>query len=52
VFVQQQVEKLAMTAIEFPADAKGREFQSRCCESENRGSPGGDSEGRRAIGFD
>ena len=38
VFVQQQVGKLAMTAIEYPAHAEGRKLQPRCRESEDRGS--------------
>ena len=38
VFVQQEVAKLAMTAIEYPADAEGRELQPRRREGEDRGS--------------
>lgn len=44
VCVQQRVEKLAMTAIEFPTMQKGAELQSRCREGENGGSPDGNGD--------
>ena len=44
VFVQQEVVKLAMTADRVPADAEGRELQSRCREGEDRGGPGGNGQ--------
>ena len=37
VFVQQQVEKLADDRDRIPADAEGRELQSRCREGKDRG---------------
>jgi len=40
VFVQQQVEKLVMTAVE-TRRCRRRELSSRCRESENRGGSGG-----------
>ena len=44
VFVQQQVEKLAMTAVEFPPMQTRRELQPRRREGEDRGRQSGDSE--------
>ena len=44
VFVQQQVEKLAMTAVEFPPMQKRRELQPRRREGEDRGRQSGDRE--------
>ena len=41
VFVQQQVEKLAMTAIEFPPMQKGASFNLDAVKAKNSGSPGG-----------
>ena len=38
VFVQQEVAKLAMTAIEYPPMQKGASFNLECRESEDRGS--------------
>ena len=56
VFVQQQVAKLAMTAIEFPPMQKGRELQPRCREGEDRGGPEGPAvggpDGQRPVNRD
>ena len=44
VFVQDQVAKLAHDGDRVPADAEGRELQSRRREGEDRGGAGGDGE--------
>ena len=44
VFIQQEVAKLAHDGDRVPADAEGRELQSRCREGENRGSQSGNGQ--------
>jgi hypothetical protein len=44
LFVHQEVEKLARTAVEFPPMQKGHKLPSRCSKGKNPSHNGGDGQ--------